>query len=100
MKLNLRNIFYLIVSLVQLSQKLEQLVNQTGGEVLKAILEQADEAIYTGVNQEILKNEWSRRKLPYCTYVPDKASHMPGRESTSTGEWMRLIENGGYQHIM
>ena len=24
----------------------------------------------------------------------------PGRESTSTGEWMRLIENGGYQHIM
>lgn len=52
------------------------------------------------VNQEILKNEWSRRKLPYCTYIPDKASHMPGRESTLTGEWMRLIENGGYQHIM
>lgn len=52
------------------------------------------------VNQEILKKEWSRRKLPYCTYVPDEAAHMPGRESTLTGEWMRLIENGGYQHIM
>lgn len=46
------------------------------------------------VNQEILKKEWSRRKLPYCTYVPDEAAHMPGRE------WMRLIENEGYQHIM
>ena len=54
----------------------------------------------TEVNQEILKKEWSRRKLPYCTYIPDKAAHMPGRESTSTGEWMRLIENGGYQHVM
>ena len=42
------------------------------------------------VNQEVLKKEWSRRKLPYCTYVPDEAAHMPGRE------WMRLIENGGY----
>ena len=52
------------------------------------------------VNQEILKKEWSRRKLPYCTYIPDKVAHMPGRESTSTGEWMRLIENGGYQHVM
>lgn len=31
---------------------------------------------------------------------PDEAAHMPGRESTSTGEWMRLIENGGYQHVM
>ena len=54
----------------------------------------------TEVNQEILKKEWSRRKLPYCTYIPDKAAHIPGRESTSTVEWMRLIENGGYQHIM
>ena len=36
----------------------------------------------------------------HCTYVPDKVAHMPGRESTSTGEWMRLIENGGYQHVM
>lgn len=45
---------------------------------VKAILEQADKVIYTGVNQEILKNEWSRRKLPYCTYVPDKAAHMLG----------------------
>ena len=52
------------------------------------------------VNQEILKKEWSRRKLPYCTYIPDKASRMPGRESTSTGKWMRLIENSGYQHVM
>lgn len=52
------------------------------------------------VNQEILKKEWSRRKLPYCTYIPDKAAHMPGCESTLTGGWMRLIENGGYQHIM
>ena len=185
--------------MVQLSQKLEQLVNQTGGEVLKAILEQADKAIYAAskpehryqvkahrsrtlttlwgevtftrtyyqdktdssyhylldewlgldksthiepfcrarlvtrsadvsyrksvalttparlsgqsvlqsirkleayarkqftahrqtrkpeVNQEILKKEWSRRKLPYCTYVPDEAAHMPGRESTLNG---------------
>lgn len=52
------------------------------------------------VNQDILKKEWSRRKLPYCTYIPDEAAHTPGRESTLTGEWMRLIENGGYQHIM
>ena len=36
----------------------------------------------------------------HCTYVPNKVAHMPGRESTSTGEWMRLIENGGYQHVM
>ena len=28
----------------------------------------------------------------HCTYVPDKVAHMPGRESTSTGEWMRLIK--------
>ena len=43
---SLQNILSQEVSLVQLSQNLEQLVNQTGGEVLKAILEQADEAIY------------------------------------------------------
>ncbi len=36
---SLQNILSQEVSLVQLSQKLEQLVNQTGGEVLKAILE-------------------------------------------------------------
>ena len=41
---SLQNILSQDVSLVQLSQKLEQLVNQTGGEVLKAILEQADAA--------------------------------------------------------
>ena len=58
------------------------------------------QTIKTEVNQEILKKEWSRRKLPYRTYIPDKAAHIPGRESTSTVEWMRLIENGGYQHIM
>ena len=36
---SLQNILSQEVSLVQLSQNLEQLVNQTGGEVLKAILE-------------------------------------------------------------
>ena len=36
---SLQNILTQEVSLVQLSQKLEQLVNQMGGEVLKAILE-------------------------------------------------------------
>lgn len=60
----------------------------------------ARQTIKPEVNQEILKKEWSRRKLPYCTYIPDKVAHMPGRESTSTDEWMRLIENGGYQHVM
>ena len=47
---SLQNILSQEVSLVQLSQKLEQLVNQTGGEVLKAILKQADEAIYDAVD--------------------------------------------------
>ncbi|WP_443867885.1 hypothetical protein [Megasphaera sp.] len=37
------------VSLVQLSQKLEQVVNQTGENVLKAILEQADAAVYAAI---------------------------------------------------
>ena len=46
---SLQNILSQEVSLVQLSQNLEQLVNQTGGEVLKAILEQADAAIYATV---------------------------------------------------
>ena len=49
---SLQNILSQEVSLVQLSQKLEQLVNQTGGEVLKAILEQADEAIYAAIKSE------------------------------------------------
>lgn len=49
---SLQNILSQEVSLVQLSQKLEQLVNQTGGEVLKAILEQADEAIYDAIKPE------------------------------------------------
>ena len=49
---SLQNILSQDVSLVQLSQKLEQLVNQTGGEVLKAILEQADEAIYAAIKPE------------------------------------------------
>lgn len=49
---SLQNILSQEVSLVQLSQKLEQLVNQTGGEVLKAILEQADAAIYATVKPE------------------------------------------------
>ena len=49
---SLQNILSQEVSLVQLSQKLEQLVNQTGGEVLKAILEQADEAIYAAIKPE------------------------------------------------
>lgn len=49
---SLQNILSQEVSLVQLSQKLEQLVNQTGGEVLKAILEQADEAIYAASKPE------------------------------------------------
>lgn len=52
------------------------------------------------INREILKKEWNFRKLKCCTYIPEKADHMPGRESTLTGGWMRLIENGGYQHIM
>ena len=49
---SLQNILSQDVSLVQLSQKLEQLVNQTGGEVLKAILEQADAAIYAAIKPE------------------------------------------------
>ena len=49
---SLQNILSQEVSLVQLSQNLEQLVNQTGGEVLKAILEQADAAIYATVKPE------------------------------------------------
>ena len=49
---SLQNILSQEVSLVQLSQKLEQLVNQTGGEVLKAILEQADKAIYAASKPE------------------------------------------------
>ena len=49
---SLQNILSQEVSLVQLSQKLEQLVNQTGGEVLNAILEQADEAIYAAIKPE------------------------------------------------
>lgn len=49
---SLQNILTQEVSLVQLSQKLEQLVNQTGGEVLKAILEQADAAIYAAIKPE------------------------------------------------
>ena len=52
------------------------------------------------INQDILKKEWNFRKLKYCTYIPEKADDMPDRESTLTGGWMRLIENGGYQHIM
>ena len=49
---SLQNILSQEVSLVQLNQNLEQLVNQTGGEVLKAILEQADAAIYATVKPE------------------------------------------------
>ena len=51
-------------------------------------------------NQEILKEEWNRRKLPYCTHAPNAAAHIRDSESTLTGKWMRIIENGGYQHIM
>ena len=49
---SLQNILSQEVSLVQLSQKLERLVNQTGGEVLKAILKQADAAIYAAIKPE------------------------------------------------
>lgn len=49
---SLQNILSQDVSLVQLSQKLEQLVNQTRGEVLKAILEQADAASYAAIKPE------------------------------------------------
>ena len=52
------------------------------------------------INQDILKKEWNFRKLKDCTYIPEKANPMPGRESTLIGGWMRLVENGGYQHIM
>ena len=52
------------------------------------------------INRKVLKKEWNFRKLKDCTYIPEKANPMPGRESTLTGGWMRLVENGGYQHIM
>lgn len=52
------------------------------------------------INQDILKKEWNFRKLKDCTYIPEKANHMPDRESTLTDGWMCLVENGGYQHIM
>ncbi|WP_367274326.1 hypothetical protein [uncultured Megasphaera sp.] len=54
-----------------MSQKLEQLVNQTGGEVLKAILEQADAAIYAAIKPEHryqVKVHRSRTlRFPGCT---------------------------------
>ncbi len=52
------------------------------------------------INRKVLKKEWDFRKLKDCTYIPEKANPMPDRESTLTGGWMRLVENGGYQHIM
>lgn len=41
-----------------------------------------------------------RHRLPYYTDIPSETAHMPGRESTLTGGWMRLIENSGYHHLM
>ncbi|KUH55502.1 hypothetical protein [Megasphaera sp. DJF_B143] len=52
------------------------------------------------INRKVLKKEWNFRKLKDCTYIPEKANHMPDRESTLMGGWMRLVENGGHQHIM
>lgn len=47
-----------------------------------------------------LKKKGAQHLLPYYTDIPSETAHMPGRESTLTGGWMRLIENSGYHHLM
>lgn len=47
-----------------------------------------------------LQGVGKRHQLPYYTDIPSETARMPGRESTLTGGWMRLIENSGYHHLM
>ena len=58
------------------------------------------EAKSQGLENLPVKKTGKRHLLPYYTDIPSEIAHMPGRESTLTGGWMRLIENSGYHHLV
>lgn len=58
------------------------------------------ENMYQDIESRRLQVVGKRHRLPYYTDIPSETARMPGRESTLTGGWMRLIENSGYQHLM
>jgi hypothetical protein len=47
-----------------------------------------------------LEKQIKKQMLPYCNYIADNSSLLPGSESAYTGGWMRNIMNSGYHHLM
>lgn len=52
------------------------------------------------VDAGVLTQQIHRHLQPYCNYDAEHAHRMPGSESSLYGGWMRVIEKGGFHHIM
>ena len=74
-----------------------------GGDLIAYVLlhhTAKTEDVRQNIGTRPLQGAGKRHLLPYYTDIPSESARMPGRESTLTGGWMRLIENSGYHHLM
>jgi hypothetical protein len=77
---------------------------ENGGNVSAYALKKMQPVVPTSIKElgkdAGLEKQIKKQMLPYCNYIADNASLLPGSESAYTGGWMRNIMNSGYHHLM